>query len=179
MSGPPASRRHIPNAINREVYERDDGRCTYTGTEDHRCAEQFRLEFHHLKAWGKGGGHSAQNIALVCPTHNRLAADNDFGREYMSARIRARQLTVTSGSTPSNRQSRNPACHHPNNPNRLGSGAPLRTGQALDHSAVFGGVEGAIAQAVDAKVLGVAEYHALCRRDDHVERGASLDLAQA
>ena len=82
--------RHIPNAIKREVYERDGGQCTFVARDGHRCGAQSRLELHHVKPWGKGGVHSARNIALVCRTHNRLAADADYGVGFMKGRVRER-----------------------------------------------------------------------------------------
>jgi len=94
--------RHIPNAIKREVYDRDGGQCTFFVPNGHRCEAQSRLELHHLKPWGMGGVHSAANIALGCRTHNRLAADADCGAPFMRDRVQER------GWNP-----RGPGCHGP------------------------------------------------------------------
>jgi 5-methylcytosine-specific restriction endonuclease McrA len=87
--------RHIPNTIKREVYERNAGQCNHVARNGHRCEAQSRLELHHVKPWGMGGVHSAANIALVCRAHNRLAAEADYGAEFMRGRIRQRELSST------------------------------------------------------------------------------------
>jgi hypothetical protein len=72
--------RHIPAAVRRTVYARDGGRCRYRDSQGRRCPERFRLEFHHRRPFGMGGGHSAPNLALLCAAHNRLMAEQDYGR---------------------------------------------------------------------------------------------------
>jgi hypothetical protein len=78
--------RHIPAAVRREVYERDGGRCSYIDARGGRCCEARCLELHHLEPFAKGGAHSASNLALRCPAHNRLAAEQDFGQELVAQR---------------------------------------------------------------------------------------------
>lgn len=78
--------RHIPAALRREVYERDAGRCSYVDARGERCCETRYLELHHLEPFGMGGAHEASNVELRCTAHNRLAAEQDFGRQIMVAR---------------------------------------------------------------------------------------------
>jgi hypothetical protein len=49
------------------------------------------LELHHLQPFAKGGLHQASNLALRCAAHNRLAAEQDFGQELISARVDRRR----------------------------------------------------------------------------------------
>jgi hypothetical protein len=70
-------------AVRREVFERDGGRCTFTDERGVRCRETHRLEFDHIVAFGKGGGSTAQELRLRCTAHNALAAEDDYGREYI------------------------------------------------------------------------------------------------
>ena len=42
-----------------------------------------RLELHHLEAFAKGGEHSERNLVLRCRAHNSLAAEADFGQDFM------------------------------------------------------------------------------------------------
>lgn len=79
--------RYIPAAIRRAVLERDGLRCTHRSETGARCAETRRLELHHVHAFGRGGGHTIENVTLRCHAHNDLAAEEDFGAERM---IRAR-----------------------------------------------------------------------------------------
>ena len=64
----PASR-HIPAVVERAVWERDEGQCTFEGPH-HRCEERSYLEYHHLTPWIVGGQASVVNIALRCRSHN-------------------------------------------------------------------------------------------------------------
>lgn len=75
--------RHIPAPVKREVWQRDRGRCRFVGADGSRCNETRALEFAHLRPWGKGGEHSAENLALRCRAHNALEADRDYGERFM------------------------------------------------------------------------------------------------
>jgi 5-methylcytosine-specific restriction endonuclease McrA len=48
------SSRHIPAAVRREVWRRDDGRCAFVGRNG-RCTERGFLEFHHVQPYAAGG----------------------------------------------------------------------------------------------------------------------------
>jgi hypothetical protein len=43
------------------------------------------LEFHHVKPFAAGGEHTASNLTLRCAAHNALAAEEDFGREFVES----------------------------------------------------------------------------------------------
>jgi hypothetical protein len=75
--------RYVPAAVRRAVFGRDEGRCTYADALGQRCAETHRLEFHHLTAFALGGEHTKENLTLRCHAHNALAAEQDFGREFI------------------------------------------------------------------------------------------------
>jgi hypothetical protein len=76
--------RHIPAAIQRAVHQRDAGRCRYTDETGRRCPERHRLEYHHLHPFGMGGGHTPENVRLMCRTHNLYLAEHDYGTEAMT-----------------------------------------------------------------------------------------------
>jgi hypothetical protein len=76
--------RYVPAAERREVYTRDDGRCTFTDAGGQRCRETRYLELHHLKPFSHGGENIASNLTLRCAAHNALAAEQDFGRERVA-----------------------------------------------------------------------------------------------
>jgi 5-methylcytosine-specific restriction endonuclease McrA len=75
--------RHIPAAVRRAVFERDEGRCTHAEALGRRCAETHRVELHHLRAFALAGEHTERNLTLRCKAHNTLAAEQDFGREFI------------------------------------------------------------------------------------------------
>jgi hypothetical protein len=73
--------RYVPAMVRREVYERDEARCTYVDSRGERCRETGWLEVHHHHTFAAGGPHSIDNLTLRCRAHNALAAEEDFGRE--------------------------------------------------------------------------------------------------
>jgi len=83
---PTTARRHIPAAIKREVWERDDGRCTFVAPDEHHCEAREFLEFHHVVPVARGGKATPKNIRLLCRTHNRLEGERIFGKERMEER---------------------------------------------------------------------------------------------
>ncbi len=77
--------RHIPAAVKRQVWRRDEGRCAFVGTQG-RCAERGLLEFHHVIPYADGGGATAENLQLRCAAHNAYEAvlwsGADVAREH-------------------------------------------------------------------------------------------------
>jgi hypothetical protein len=75
--------RYVPAAVRRAVFQRDAGRCTYTDASGQRCRETHALELHHVTAFAQGGEHTEANLTLRCRAHNALAAEADFGRDFI------------------------------------------------------------------------------------------------
>lgn len=69
--------RHIPAAVRREVAERDQGQCAFTGRTG-RCRETAFLEFHHVLPYADGGAATVENIQLRCRAHNQHEAREFF-----------------------------------------------------------------------------------------------------
>jgi len=72
------SGRHIPAAVRRAVWQRDEGRCGFVGRTG-RCHETAFLEFHHVAPYAAGGAGTADNIQLRCRAHNQCEARLFFG----------------------------------------------------------------------------------------------------
>ena len=66
--------RHIPSAVKRVVWARDQGRCAFIGS-DGRCRETGFLEFHHVEPFAAGGPADIDNLELRCRAHNQHEAD--------------------------------------------------------------------------------------------------------
>ena len=75
--------RHIPQSIRDEVFVRDGGRCTFIGKNGKRCEETWNIQIDHIIPHAKGGDNSSENLRLLCPAHNRLAAEKKYGRDHM------------------------------------------------------------------------------------------------
>jgi hypothetical protein len=71
--------RHIPAAVERAVWVRDEGQCAFVADSGRRCEERKFLEFHHRIPWTAGGPATPANISLRCRAHNAYEASVYFG----------------------------------------------------------------------------------------------------
>ncbi len=78
--------RGIPASVRREVFERDEGCCTFVDARGRRCGSKWRIEFHHVAPYSRGGTHDLNNITLRCRAHNQYEAELDFGAPFMESR---------------------------------------------------------------------------------------------
>lgn len=82
------SRRYIPPTIRRQVFERDQGRCTFVDPVTHRkCESKHLLEVDHIKPLAHRGSSEVANLRLLCRAHNQLAATQKFSRAKMAEHI--------------------------------------------------------------------------------------------
>lgn len=79
----PSQARQIPARVKREVWERDGGRCTFVGTDGHRCTCRERIEFDHRVPISKGGASTFENVRLLCRAHNQYEAERLLGEKFM------------------------------------------------------------------------------------------------
>ena len=62
-----ASGRSIPAAVRREVWQRDQGCCSYVDRHTgRRCGSRFFLELDHIVPVARGGAAEARNLRLLC-----------------------------------------------------------------------------------------------------------------
>jgi hypothetical protein len=84
--------RHIPAAVVREVYLRDEQQCTFVSEDGRRCTARHFIELDHATPWAYGGESSVKNLRLRCRAHNQELARSQFGRAHMNAAVtRSRQ----------------------------------------------------------------------------------------
>ncbi|HZA50057.1 MAG TPA: HNH endonuclease, partial [Myxococcaceae bacterium] len=67
----------------REVFDRDEGCCTFVGANGRRCRSTYQLQFHHKTPFARGGPPTAENLTLYCARHNRHQAFQDYGASFM------------------------------------------------------------------------------------------------
>lgn len=77
------SSRHIPAAVRRAVWQRDQGRCAFIDTEGRRCGSCEALELDHVVPFARGGDHTVENLRLLCQSHNGYKAELDYGRDVI------------------------------------------------------------------------------------------------
>jgi 5-methylcytosine-specific restriction endonuclease McrA len=92
--------RHVPAAVRRAVWTRDEGRCAFVGATG-RCRETGWLELHHRVPCARGGPASVENIELRCRAHNAYEAEREFGARVPARRGRSARVTTTlAGQSP-------------------------------------------------------------------------------
>ncbi len=95
-----ARERAIPTRVRREVFERDGEQCTFIGENGERCPARGHLELDHVTARALGGTNEAANLRVRCRAHNRLAAEEVFGKTHIAERIDFRQRKSRAAPTP-------------------------------------------------------------------------------
>jgi 5-methylcytosine-specific restriction endonuclease McrA len=85
-----ADSRLVPAHVRREVWARDQGRCTFLGDDGRRCDATHRLELHHEIPFARGGSATAANLRILCQPHNLLLARRDYGDAHVDRCIQAR-----------------------------------------------------------------------------------------
>ena len=69
---PRASGRAIPAAVRRQVWQRDEGCCSYLDRQTgRRCKSRHMIEIDHILPYALGGGADPENLRLLCGAHHR------------------------------------------------------------------------------------------------------------
>ncbi len=66
-----------------KVLVRDGFRCTFVSQDGVKCNATKGLHLNHITPRGLGGSNSFQNLRVLCGTHNRLVAEQVYGKEFM------------------------------------------------------------------------------------------------
>jgi hypothetical protein len=77
------SARHVPADVQRAVWERDGGQCTFVSDSGHRCEARKFIQFDHIEPVARGGEATVSNIRLLCHAHNHYEAERTYGQEFM------------------------------------------------------------------------------------------------
>jgi 5-methylcytosine-specific restriction endonuclease McrA len=97
-----ASPRHVPAAVRREVFLRDEGKCQWPLAEGGICGSTHRVELDHIVPVGRGGSSTASQMRTLCRFHNDRAAREVYGDEMMD------RFTRGAGRPPTQHAARHP-----------------------------------------------------------------------
>lgn len=89
---PKPGSRTIPKSVQRAVWKRDGGQCTFVSPDGRRCSSR-RVQFDHVEAVARGGQSTVSNLRLLCHAHNQYAAERTFGAGFMEKKREERRLT--------------------------------------------------------------------------------------
>lgn len=73
-SYPLTKRPHISVHVKRKLYVQAEGCCQYQSPDGKRCGSRFQVQIDHVTPVNWGGKSSAENLRLLCRTHNLLEA---------------------------------------------------------------------------------------------------------
>ena len=62
----PTTPGHVPAAVRREVWSRDEGKCRWPVDSGGICGSTLRLEIDHVVPRGRGGASTADGCRLLC-----------------------------------------------------------------------------------------------------------------
>jgi hypothetical protein len=80
----PKSPRYIPSTVRHHVWMRDKGQCSYVDPKTKRkCQSRHKLQYEHIKPFALGGAATADNLRLLCASHNTLMAVGTYGLRKM------------------------------------------------------------------------------------------------
>jgi hypothetical protein len=97
-----ANPRHVPAAVRREVFLRDEGKCQWPLADGGICGSTHRVELDHIVPVGRGGRSTASQMRTLCKFHNDLAAREVYGDELMD------RFTRGAGRPPTQQAARQP-----------------------------------------------------------------------
>jgi hypothetical protein len=81
VKSPRFTRVAIPVKIKRFIRIRDKGVCQHKDPVTGKlCESRYFLEIDHIRAVALGGGNEADNLRLLCRSHNARAAVKTFGK---------------------------------------------------------------------------------------------------
>jgi 5-methylcytosine-specific restriction endonuclease McrA len=80
---------HVPEALKKAVWERDEGRCQWCGTED---TPENPIQYDHIHPRSLGGENTVENLELLCRKHNLEKRNRVYARGLEHFAERARRL---------------------------------------------------------------------------------------
>lgn len=63
--------RYLSLSLKNSLHKRAQGKCQFKGPQGKRCLSTWNLQFDHQDPYSLGGGHTQQNLRLLCGNHHR------------------------------------------------------------------------------------------------------------
>ena len=87
----PARSRYIPSEAIERVHARGNHQCEFKSDDGRRCQSRTRLQVEHERPFAIFRSHNERFRRLLCPPHNRLAAEHVYGAEFIQRKIDERR----------------------------------------------------------------------------------------
>ena len=118
----------VAAATRSAVFARDGEQCTYEDVRGQRCPSTTLLEVDHINARARGGSGELTNLRVRCRPHNKLHAEEDFGRAHIEARVREKKLKRSRAAVAEHRSGGSEVRAAANEPRRSRSSEEPRAG---------------------------------------------------
>jgi hypothetical protein len=89
----PAASRHAPSEVSERVHARGEYQCEHRAPDGRRCTSRTGLQIEHVRRFGVYRSHDERFLRLLCPAHNRLAAERVYGAGYIRKKIDERRFS--------------------------------------------------------------------------------------
>jgi hypothetical protein len=99
--------RYVPSQSRERVQERAGYQCEYQGPDGTRCRARAGLEIEHKLPFAIYRSHDEKHLRLYCGPHNRLAAEQFFGAEFIQQKASSEARSVPTRSKASGLKSHN------------------------------------------------------------------------
>jgi len=86
----PTPSRYIPSEVSERIHERGNHRCEFRADDGRRCTARAGLQIDHVKPFAIHQSHDERFLRLLCPQHNRFAAERVYGAAFMKRKIQER-----------------------------------------------------------------------------------------
>ncbi|MEE9263561.1 MAG: hypothetical protein V3V11_03810, partial [Vicinamibacteria bacterium] len=87
----PARSRYVPSEAIERVHARGNHQCEYRSADGKRCRSRTGLQVDHERPFAIFRSHDERFLRLLCPAHNRLAAEHVYGAEFIQRKIDERR----------------------------------------------------------------------------------------
>lgn len=85
----PKNFRYISPSIRRQIFLRDNGRCSFQDPVTSRvCGSRFQVEIEHVQPVSLGGSSEPSNLKILCRNHNLWEGIEKLGKTTMAPYIR-------------------------------------------------------------------------------------------
>jgi hypothetical protein len=85
---------HVPAAVKRAVWARDEGKCQWRLDSGGICGSTLRLEIDHVPPLARGGASTVEGCRLLCRVHNQYAARQVYGDDWMDLFTKGKAVNV-------------------------------------------------------------------------------------
>ena len=87
----PTTSRHVSSEVSERVHARGEYQCEHRALDGTRCTSRTGLQIEHLRPFGICRSHDERFLRLLCPSHNRWAAERVYGTAFIQRKIGERR----------------------------------------------------------------------------------------